>query len=93
MILHLIQQSPNQDRALACCLPFVQNHDTIMLLGDSINALLLGEWQNRLQPLNVRMLTVDVQARGLTQRLSHCTQISYQEFVSLSLNHSKVISW
>lgn len=93
MILHMIQDSANQDAALACCLRYSRLDDTLLLSGDSVNALLQPDWQKQLANRKLLLLKSDVDARGLSKRLSQYQHISQQEFVSQTMIHSKVISW
>ncbi|WP_428614510.1 sulfurtransferase complex subunit TusB [Shewanella sp.] len=93
MILHIVQHSAAQDNALATCLRYLQTQDTVMLIGDGVNSLLLAKWRNEMAKLNLCLLEQDVIARGLQQRLSDYRQLSQAEFVELTLTHAKVITW
>ncbi|CAM3968873.1 sulfurtransferase complex subunit TusB [Shewanella aquimarina] len=93
MILHVVQYSAVQDNALATCLRYIQPQDTLLLIGDGINALLLRKWQEALHHTKVCLLEQDVEARGLQARLGHYQQLSQAEFVQYSLTHAKVITW
>lgn len=93
MILHHIQTSPAQDNALATCLRYIDKRDTVLLSGNGVNALLLNTWQHALVHTRILVLEEDVKARGLIERLSQFTLISYEQFVQETLNHEKVISW
>lgn len=93
MILHIVQHSAAQDNTLATCLRYLQTQDTVMLIGDGVNSLLLAKWRNELAKLNLCLLEQDVIARGLQQRLSDYRQLSQAEFVELTLTHAKVITW
>ncbi|GIU21847.1 sulfurtransferase complex subunit TusB [Shewanella sp. MBTL60-007] len=93
MILHHIQNSVEQSDALSTCLRYIANNDSILLSGNGINCLLKAEWRAKLADLNVVVLQEDVNARGLQDYLKDVKQVSYNEFVELSLEHEKVISW
>ncbi|MCG9731028.1 sulfurtransferase complex subunit TusB [Shewanella sp. Isolate13] len=93
MILHHIQNSVEQSGALSTCLRYITNNDSILLSGNGINCLLKAEWRAKLADLNVVVLQEDVNARGLQDYLKDVKQVSYNEFVELSLEHEKVISW
>lgn len=102
MILHLIQTSASEDNALSTCLTLVQAADSILLMGDGVNCLLMSAWQARLQGIKLFALKDDVTARGLaafmpnqlpTQALPMLQLINYDEFVAQTLRHQKVITW
>ncbi|QYJ92102.1 sulfurtransferase complex subunit TusB [Shewanella spartinae] len=93
MILHIVQYSATQDNALTTCLRYIQQQDTLLLLGDGVNSLLLQNWQQALADTQICLLEQDVIARGLQTRLSHYKQLSQDEFVQYTLTHAKVITW
>ncbi|GIU26558.1 sulfurtransferase complex subunit TusB [Shewanella schlegeliana] len=93
MILHHIQDSVEQSSGLTTCLRYIALGDSILLSGNAINCLLKREWRAKLANLRVVALKEDVNARGLQDYLKDVKQISYNEFVELSLEHEKVISW
>ncbi|GIU10661.1 MULTISPECIES: sulfurtransferase complex subunit TusB [unclassified Shewanella] len=93
MILHLIQNSPEQNSALKTCLRYAAQADCILLTGNAVNCLLKQDWVTQLNAYNVIALQEDVNARGLTSLLNDVKQINYDDFVSLSLKFNKVISW
>lgn len=84
MILHTI----NKVSALALCSDLIAEGDKVVLLEDGVY---LG-----LQPLPfpVFAIRVDVDARGLTGRLTqHTESIDYSDFVHLCAGADKVCSW
>ena len=93
MILHHIQASPNQSNALKTCLRYAHQQDCILLAGDCVSALLQRQWSMALSPFKLVLLRDDVIARGLSEHLKNYEQISYEEFVGMTLIHKKVISW
>ncbi|QYJ80738.1 sulfurtransferase complex subunit TusB [Shewanella aegiceratis] len=93
MILHIVQYSATQDNALATCLRYIQPQDTLLLLGDGVNALLLQKWQHALADTQICLLEQDLVARGLQSRLGQYKQLSQAEFVHYTLTHAKVITW
>ncbi|WP_394201757.1 sulfurtransferase complex subunit TusB [Shewanella waksmanii] len=93
-VLHHISTSTNQDNALAVCLAYVQQDDTIVLSGDAVYPLAQGLQQHDyLHQYSVKLIENDVVARGLSEHYQNHQLISYDEFVSLTLVHKKVISW
>jgi tRNA 2-thiouridine synthesizing protein B len=98
MILHLIQTSAAADNALSTCLSLLQADDSVMLMGDGVNCLLMPAWQAQLQDIPLFALIDDVSARGLssfmpTKALPQLHLINYDEFVAQTLKHQKVITW
>ncbi|ABV87428.1 sulfurtransferase complex subunit TusB [Shewanella pealeana] len=93
MILHLIQESPEQSSALKTCLRYASKNDCILLSANAVNSLLKQTWRTQLAEYNYVALQEDVTARGLKVLLKDVKQIDYNEFVALSLTHDKVISW
>lgn len=93
MILHHIQHSASEDNALKTCLRFAASKDSILLSGNGLYALLQPAWQNQLAQRTVYLLKDDVTARGLSTRLSNYNMIDYNEFISQTLKHEKVITW
>lgn len=93
MILHHIQDSVGHSGALTTCLRYLAKGDTVLLSGNAINCLLKRDWRAKLSALNYLVLKEDVIARGLQEYLKDVKQVSYNEFVELSLEHEKVISW
>ncbi|QFU22765.1 sulfurtransferase complex subunit TusB [Shewanella eurypsychrophilus] len=93
MILHHIQTSPGQDRALDCALKYAAVEDSFMFSGNGVNALLIQKWKSRLNDKTVFLLKTDVQARGLEKLLAAYTQIEHNQFVEQTLIHKKVITW
>ncbi|ABE55090.1 DsrH like protein [Shewanella denitrificans OS217] len=98
MILHLIQTSASQDNALSTCLCLIQPSDSILLMGDAVNCLLMPTWQAQLKGMALFALEDDVTARGLsslmpTENLPQLQLLNYDEFVAQTLSHQKVITW
>jgi tRNA 2-thiouridine synthesizing protein B len=98
MILHLIQTSASEDNALSTCLCLIQPSDSILLMGDAVNCLLMPTWQAQLKGIGIFALQDDVIARGLaslmpTDALPQLTLLNYYEFVAQTLSHQKVITW
>ncbi len=84
MILHTI----NKVSALALCRDLICEGDKVVLLEDGVY---LG-----LQPLPLPVLAIrqDVDARGLSGRLTdHTKLIDYNDFVHLCTGADKVCSW
>ncbi len=93
MILHHVQHSPNQDNALECVLRYADKHDTILLSGNGVNALLEQKWKAALSDKQILLLESDIIARGLSHILDEYRTINHDEFVQQTLTHEKVITW
>ncbi len=93
MNLHLIQTSLVRDNALALCLELKSEQDTIILAGEAITGLLKSHYQHQLRGHSIKVLFEDASALNIASKLNAYEQISYQEFVELTLTHQKVITW
>ncbi len=84
MILHTI----NKVSALALCRDLISEGDKVVLLEDGVYLGL------RPQPFPVLAIRQDVDARGLSGRLTDLTElIDYNDFVHLCAGADKVCSW
>ncbi len=96
MILHTVKSSPYQTSALENCLSLVSEGDGLLLIQDGViaSAAKSNCWQ-QLDRLNhqgrLYVLTDDLHARGLNALLAK--QISYGEFVELTLSYDSSLSW
>ena len=93
-MLHLIQKSPFQSSCLKECLNIAKPDDQFLLMLDGVYALQDLDFINNQQ--HIFILQDDLTARGLTIPESHTGSIkaiNYDEFVELTINTSKTISW
>lgn len=94
MILHKFSTSPFDSSRLQTHLKYVAEQDGILLCEDAVYlvqhhlARSLGKGSNQ-----VYLLKEDMIARGLTQSQARFKQVDYAEFVALSLEYEKVVSW
>ena len=93
MILHHIQTSANSDNALKTALRFAAVTDSFVFSGNGVNTVLQPQWSSKLTPYQVYLLKDDIEARGLATLVRSYKQISYNDFVALTLSHNKVITW
>lgn len=98
--LHTVNKSPFSHTTLASCMAVCSTADAIVLLEDGvIGAMANSPCAEALdtlaeQGVKIYALLGDVQARGLTTRLSgRITPIDYPEFVQLSTSYQRVLSW
>ncbi|MCL1076866.1 sulfurtransferase complex subunit TusB [Parashewanella spongiae] len=93
MDIHFIQTSLNQDNALELCLKYKNDDDLIILAGSAVSGLLQKQWQRKLLNIDVKILSDDIMAQGLAEKLKHFDAINYQQFIEQTLKYNKVISW
>jgi tRNA 2-thiouridine synthesizing protein B len=99
-ILHTVNKSPFQDSTMNSCLAICSNQDSVILIEDGVfGALLTSPVASDIKKLSARgtrfyALTNDVVARGLTEKLlPDVNLVSYQDFVSLSIECKQIQSW
>lgn len=90
-MLHLIQKSPFQTQCLSECLNIASKDDAFLLMHDGVYAIQKADFIE--QHDNIYALESDLKARGLTNNNSNVSIISYSEFVALTEQHNKVLSW
>lgn len=91
-ILHQFQTSLSADNAYQSARPFIGADDGLLFMGEALYGLLRAEYQS-LPVDNVYLLAEDVTALGLTPLLAKFTHIDYAQWVQLTLEYDKVISW
>jgi len=78
----------NRVSALASCLQTAADDDSILLIEDGVYAA------TQPQPRALLAIDVDVQARGISSRLTENTKvIGYAEFVELTVQHNPIVTW
>lgn len=92
MILHHIQTSPC-DNALKTCLKYIKKDDAIIFSSDGVNIVLYQSHIDELIDYKIFFLADDVKARGLIAQSAAYSLIDYQQFVELTLDFNKVITW
>lgn len=93
-MLHLIQKSPFQSNCLTECLNVADESDQFLLMLDGVYAIQQSEFIN--SGRSIFALKDDLDARGLTipaEQKDMITTINYDQFVELTLNTDKTISW
>jgi tRNA 2-thiouridine synthesizing protein B len=94
MILHKISTSPFVDCALKQCLNIISSEDGLLLSQDGVYAMKNQKLLPALLQLsNVYLLKEDLKARAITIENPEFKQISFDQFVDLSLQYNKVLSW
>lgn len=96
MILHTFNKSPSHSPdLLQSCLLALLPGDSLLLIEDGVYAA-LGAIAPPQLPANVRLylLSEDLAARGISARIPpEFSRVDYQGFVSLCLQHAKVVNW
>lgn len=94
MILHKISTSPFDNFALEHCLQRMHSSDGLLLNQDGVYGVMHPTMGSKLAQLPcVYVLKEDIQARGVQIVSNNIKIISYAEFVELSLEYEKVMSW
>ena len=95
-ILHTINQSPFEHKALEQCLTLFQDGDAIMLFGNGVYAALRNHpMRDALVHKPCYAIEMDLAARGLFQQplMDHIQFVGYERFVELSTEYDLVQSW
>jgi tRNA 2-thiouridine synthesizing protein B len=97
MTLHTWNKPDHTHPSLQLCKDCMQSGDALLLLEDGVY-LLLSEafhlWMSNNPALHFFALAPDLTARGISDRIPPALNpVDYSGFVSLSLQHDKVVSW
>lgn len=96
MTLHTINKSGD---CLARALGLVSKGDTILLLEDGVYAVMdlpqnTAMWESLPEAVSCYALSDDLAARGISDKmLPFFTAADWQDFVSLTVENDKIISW
>ena len=94
MILHKVSSSPFNHLALQQCLQRIQATDGLLLTQDAVYGVMDKGLNTKLVALHsVFVLKEDTDARGITIESDKIQLITYADFVELSLEYDKVVSW
>lgn len=91
--LHLLNESPFNNHAIAHALTFANVADGILLMGDAVYALTNQALQSQLKdsPAMIYALEEDVHARAISADAVDI--VNYDRFVILCTQYKKVVSW
>jgi tRNA 2-thiouridine synthesizing protein B len=95
-MLHMVNKSPYERDALATCVGYCRDGDTVLLIEDGVYAAIAtGKAAANLQGLKVAALGPDLNARGIGEdKLIEGIQIvDYAGFVDLVTTTDRVQSW
>ena len=98
-VLHTVNKSPFEHRALESCLKFARRGSAVLLIEDGVYAAardtaVSQQVQEALKSVSVYALKPDVEARGMQHRVMDGIRlVDYGGFVDLVAEHNAVQSW
>jgi tRNA 2-thiouridine synthesizing protein B len=95
-MLHVVNKSPYERDALATCVGYCRDGDTLLLIEDGVYAAVAaGKAAAKLQGLKVAALSPDLQARGIGEDklVAGIQLVDYAGFVDLVTTTDRVQSW
>ena len=98
-MLHTVNKSPFEHKALETCLKFARQGSVVLLIEDGVYAAATGtivskQVQEALKTLSIYALKPDVEARGMKNRtIDGVRLVDYGGFVDLVVEHNAVQSW
>ena len=98
-MLHTVNKSPFEHKALEACLKFAQPGSAVLLIEDGVYAAAKDtavslKMQEALKTVSVYALKPDVEARGMQNRVMDGVRlVDYGGFVDLVAEHNAVQSW
>jgi len=98
-MLHTVNKSPFEHRALECCLRYVRQGSAVLLIEDGVYAAardtaVSKQVQEALKSVSIYALKPDLEARGMQTRVIDGVRlVDYGGFVDLVVEHNAVQSW
>jgi len=98
-MLHTVNKSPFEHRALETCLRFARQGSSVLLMEDGVYAAardtaVTQKMQDALKRVQIYALKPDVEARGMQNRVMDGVRlVDYGGFVELVVEHNAVQSW
>ena len=98
-MLHTVNKSPFEHRALQSCLKFARQGSAVLLIEDGVYAAakdtaVAKQVQDALKSVQIYALKPDVEARGMQNRVMDGVRlVDYGGFVDLVAEHNAVQSW
>ena len=98
-MLHTVNKSPFEHRALETCLKFARRGSAVLLIEDGVYAAardtaVSQRVQEALKGVQVYALKPDLEARGMQHRVMDGIRlVDYGGFVDLVAEHNAVQSW
>ena len=98
-MLHTVNKSPFEHKALESCLRFARPGSAVLLIEDGVYAAakdtaVAPRVQEALKTVTIYALKPDVEARGMQNRVMDGVRlVDYGGFVDLVVEHDAVQSW
>ena len=98
-MLHAVNKSPFEHKALETCLRFARQGSAVLLIEDGVYAAakdtaIAPKVQEALKAVQIYALKPDVEARGMQNRVMDGVRlVDYGGFVDLVAEHNAVQSW
>jgi len=98
-MLHTINKSPFEHRALETCLRYARQGSAVLLIEDGVYAAardtaVSTQVQEALKSVSIYALKSDLEARGMQNRVMDGVRlVDYEGFVDLVVEHNAVQSW
>jgi tRNA 2-thiouridine synthesizing protein B len=98
-MLHTINKSPFEHRALETCLRYARQGSAVLLIEDGVYAAardtaVAKQVQEALKSVSIFALKPDLEARGMQNRVMDGVRlVDYEGFVDLVVEHNAVQSW
>ena len=98
-MLHTVNKSPFEHKALEACLRFARQGSAVLLIEDGVYAAardtaVSTQLQEALKSVSIYALKPDIEARGMQNRVMDGVRlVDYGGFVDLVAEHSAVQSW
>ena len=98
-MLHTVNKSPFEHRALEACLKFARQGSAVLLIEDGVYAAardtaVSGQVPDALKRVSIYALKSDLEARGMQNRVMDGIRlVDYGGFVDLVAEHNAVQSW
>jgi len=99
MMLHTVNKSPFEHRALESCLRYARQGSAVLLIEDGVYAAardtaVAKQVQEALKSVSIYALKPDLEARGMQNRVMDGVRlVDYGGFVDLVVEHDAVQSW
>ena len=98
-MLHTVNKSPFEHRALETCLRYARQGSAVLLIEDGVYAAardtaVAKQVQEALKSVSIFALKPDLEARGMQNRVMDGVRlVDYEGFVDLVVEHHAVQSW
>jgi len=98
-MLHTVNKSPFEHKALETCLKFARQGSAVLLIEDGVYAAardtaVSQQVRQALMNVSIYALKADIEARGMQNRVMDGVRlVDYEGFVDLVVEHNAVQSW